>query len=760
MKKHLLGLFCLITSTLWAQLAPVPSPNYSFDGPLPPGWTSQLLLGSGTATTYTSGGSAYTIPSCRLDNTGEFVAIHFADQPGAVSYWIKGNVGGTTTVFIGTFSIQESVDGQTWTNMRTFTGTQLSASQYAQYSDVPLAASRWVRFFFTDKQPGANVGLDDISVGNPVVPGPALKVKEGNRIVNNNDYVVSNSTIGTATSLSLTLRNIGNTNALVVQSLTISGPSAAEFSVASQPSSVAALDSGIVTISFTPAQSGTRNASLSIPTNDPNFPVFTVNLYGVGGALASEPVAQPSGLNFTDVKSYRFKGTFSPPNPLTDAFGGVLIVRGNGQVPNTPPTDGKVYQRGDTVGNFKVVFSGSMSEFIPIGIVANSTYHFKVYSYNGPGIFRNYKTDSPLTGNVTTLPNMIPSGEYNSINPTATSFISDLHALVNPHTSLFYSSYASTVGERFESRDTSGGRRAITCVYSGYTRAYRGPFTFSIADTGFSREHTYCHSWMPSYPADGGTGGTEKPEYNDQHHLFPAKFTQVNEARSNNPLGEAATITSQFMDAILGKDANNVTVFEPREQHKGDAARALFYMCIAYNSVNNSTWKLPPGTNPTTVVVQNQNILKQWHFQDPPSSWEIARNDYLDSLQGNRNPFIDHPEYVCYIDFSTMTYITGAQAPCNDVGLNAASVPYQVILAPNPAEQFTTLYYTAPKNERLQMMLTNIEGKSVWENIVVAAGGIQQRFDLSLLGIAPGIYQLSLVGSKGVVKEKLVVTAP
>ncbi len=129
-------------------------------------------------------------------------------------------------------------------------------------------------------------------------------------------------------------------------------------------------------------------------------------------------------------------------------------------------------------------------------------------------------------------------------------------------------------------------------------------------------------------------------------------------------------------------------------------------------------------------------------------------------MQGNRDPFIDHPEYVCYIDFSTMTYITGASAPCNDVGLNPASAPYQVIVAPNPAEQFTTLYYTAPKNERLQMVLTNIEGKSVWENSVVAAGGIQQRFELPLSGIAPGIYQLTLMGSKGTVKEKLVVTAP
>ena len=49
-------------------------------------------------------------------------------------------------------------------------------------------------------------------------------------------------------------------------------------------------------------------------------------------------------------------------------------------------------------------------------------------------------------------------------------------------------------------------------------------------------------------------------------------------------------------------------------------------------------------------------ILKDWHFQDPPDNWEIARNDYVESLQNNRNPFIDSIDYVCYIDFSNMTY--------------------------------------------------------------------------------------------------------
>ena len=98
----------------------------------------------------------------------------------------------------------------------------------------------------------------------------------------------------------------------------------------------------------------------------------------------------------------------------------------------------------------------------------------------------------------------------------------------------------------------------------------------------------------------------------------------------------------------MGTDINGKTVFEPRDQHKGNAARAIMYQALCYNSINGNNWALPS--------TQDQMILKDWHFQDPPDNWEIARNDYVESLQNNRNPFIDSIDYVCYIDFSNMTY--------------------------------------------------------------------------------------------------------
>jgi len=82
-------------------------------------------------------------------------------------------------------------------------------------------------------------------------------------------------------------------------------------------------------------------------------------------------------------------------------------------------------------------------------------------------------------------------------------------------------------------------------------------------------------------------------------------------------------------------------VFEPRDEHKGNAARAIFYMCAAYNGVTGNAWVLP---NPVSAFVnysQEQDVLKKWHWQDPVDEKEIARNDYIESLQNNRNPFID-----------------------------------------------------------------------------------------------------------------------
>ncbi|MBU6343556.1 MAG: endonuclease, partial [Bacteroidetes bacterium] len=562
MKKQIITSMLLLFAGVFssfAQLAPVPTPNYSFDTPLPPGWFSQLLLGTSVNTTYT-GTAACTTPSCRLDNTGEFVLIHFASQPGPVSYKIKASVGGTVTSFVGTFSIQESADSITWLNMRQFNDGQMATS-CTPYTDIPATTSRYIRFFFNNKVSGANVALDDISVAVPSVPGPAVNVLQGGNPVINNGFVQVQSPVGVNTPFSLGIQNFGNTNALSISSITVTGPAAADYAITGNLTTVAPSTTSNLTIDFTPGAAGSRNAILTIVSNDANQPNYVININGVGGMYASEPPAQPSALSFSDVKTYRFKGSYNTTAAPVDFYGGYLVVRGRNGVPLTPPSDGKVYMRGDTVGNDGIVTRVSKdSIFYPIYIHANTTYHFRVYAFNGAGPATNYKQDNPLSGSVTTPTTMMPAGEYSGINTGSSTFINDLHNLINPHTSIYYSNYASTIGNKFEVRDTTRGRTAVTCRYTTYTAVFTNGMVFGTADSSFSREHTYAHSWMPTYDASN----PERPEYDDQHHLFPVKFVNANNIRSNYPFGEVVTVTNSFMGGTLGLDANSQSIYEPK----------------------------------------------------------------------------------------------------------------------------------------------------------------------------------------------------
>ena len=79
---------------------------------------------------------------------------------------------------------------------------------------------------------------------------------------------------------------------------------------------------------------------------------------------------------------------------------------------------------------------------------------------------------------------------------------------------------------------------------------------------------------MPSYSS------TSTDEYADQHHLFPTQQNNANGVRSNHPLGEVETVQSSFLQGKLGLNEDNQVVYEPRDEQKGDAARALLYMSL------------------------------------------------------------------------------------------------------------------------------------------------------------------------------------
>lgn len=691
---------------------------------LPTGWT----ITSGTDYYAASGNP---LPSMKFSATGHSLTIQFSSAPASVKYDITGN-----SFNGGTFTVQESANGSTWTAVHTHT-TTLNAAGYGTHTDVLASTSRYVRFIYTLKATG-NVGLDNVTVAKAAATSEQeINVKDGATTVINNGSVIISGAVGTPTNKTLTIENLGTADVLNITSAVLSGANASDFTLGTVPTTVAANASANLVVTFNPATSGTKNAVLTIANNDADENPYIINLIGYGDGLATEPTTQATNLTFSNVKTYRVQGTFTPAAGVE----GYIVLRKTGSAITGVPVDGQVYKRGDNVGDAQVVFSGSQTSFSPNNIIASSQYYFAVYTYNGLGTSRNYNTTSPLTGNITTPATMQPANYYNAIQPTNTTFLTDLHNLIYPHTQRYYSDYTSKFINLFIARDTVDNQRVITCVYSGENKVYTEPFDYSTYN--FSREHTYCHSWMPTYPSVDGK------EYSDYHHLFPTNQNDVNAVRSNYPLGVVVEVFSTYKGSKLGRNAQGQYVFEPRDEHKGDAARAMFYEAVCYNTVDGKNWKLPSYINTQISYGQDQTVLKQWSTMDPPSKWEISRNDFIDSLQSNRNPFVDHPEYVCYINFSDMSYDVLA-CEGNTTGL-MEKLNNSFIMYPNPAKNELFLNVDGTVIEAYEII--DMQGRVISSETVAGLAAVK----INTSGIKTGSYIVKVTTPYGGAQRSLII---
>ncbi|MBY0383632.1 endonuclease [bacterium] len=140
------------------------------------------------------------------------------------------------------------------------------------------------------------------------------------------------------------------------------------------------------------------------------------------------------------------------------------------------------------------------------------------------------------------------------------------------------------------------------------------------------------HAWPQSHFTGQFSKSFQKA---DLHILFPT-LSHINSIRGNFPYGEVVEVKqSPCTQAALGLNAQGEQVFEPDDVIKGDMARATFYFSTRYKI------KMDP--------VQEE-VLRRWHKMDPPDSREIELNEQIDKIQKNRNPFIDHVDYVDQIN--------------------------------------------------------------------------------------------------------------
>lgn len=651
----------------WTFINPSPSADSTA---APSGWTTRLNLTVSGSTPYVYATGSDKNAACRLDGTGEFVKVAFTEPPGPLSYYLKGTGISPNPAFTGTFTVEQSTDGSVWQKLRTHT---LLTGSFVRMVDFPSTSARFIRFYYTDKQSGSNVALDSILLRpSPPSPLPKLGVKTGSwDLVSGSEIITGNDSL-----ITLTLENKGSSDTLRLFNPVISGPASSDYTLSGFPQTISASGKVSCIIRFKAKSNGSRKAQLQFGSNDTNKKTFVVKFYGIGGPFADEPAAQPRDLRFSNVKPFGVDLDFTPPATAPEYY---LVLRKSGNSLTETPVDGRSYLRGDTLGKAKVAYVGSAAQFKPGYILAGTEYTFSVFAFNGPKGFENYLTPGPLTAYI-----RIPGGDYGTyyqgIDPSGTDFIQNLSKKINLHDTLFYSNYSSNLIDRLLAFDTIGGKKAVRCVYTGTAVPYSDPFVWwGNGSTGnLSREHTYAQSWMPSNQGGSwpnSSNGKELPEYNDLHHLFPSDQLTANVKRSNLPFGEVSG-TPDYVSPTgagkVGKNAKGVTVYEPASAHKGDLARALFYMCVAYNGINGQLWKLPAS--------QDQEVLKKWHAQDPPSPLEVARHELIASLQKNRNPFIDRPEFSNRINFTSMSYVADSIL---SMPVFAAESPIKVY--PNPS---------------------------------------------------------------------------
>lgn len=274
------------------------------------------------------------------------------------------------------------------------------------------------------------------------------------------------------------------------------------------------------------------------------------------------------------------------------------------------------------------------------------------------------------------IPLAPPEGYYHSVDlTTAASLRTTLHEIIDDHTVFDYT-HGSIPGQANHKVDVwdilvladahpEHPDQVIDLYLNNtFNRQYKGPKT----DPRYDREH----SWPKSLGFKKDT--KRNPAYSDCHHLFAA-YSSYNSTRSNKPYGEGEVNADARRVTIENTGRGGSLTDEPYTSNytfddcwqtwigrRGDAARAMFYMDVRYEGevIGNVGEPDLILTNDAEQITERNDawetgdkgymgfldVLLKWHRQDPVDDMERRRNTVVYLFQGNRNPFIDHPEWA------------------------------------------------------------------------------------------------------------------
>lgn len=379
--------------------------------------------------------------------------------------------------------------------------------------------------------------------------------------------------------------------------------------------------------------------------------------------------AVATNLNLTPANNF-INGTFSSASGASR----YLVLISTTSSLGATPANGTTYTAGQNFGTGNVVSFNANTGFTATALNPNTTYYFYIFSAAIECTGAPYYSNIALFGNATTTNSStgIPTGYYNAAlgltcQPLKTALKNIISTgSVNIGYDGLWTAYQFT--------DLKASSNLIWDIYTddnnpSVPETYN--FTFGTNQCGdynsegdcYNREHTTPKSWFDD----------ASPMHNDIFHVMPTDG-YVNGMRSNYPYGEVtnASFTSNDNQSKRGTGNNYGyagIVFQPFAAFKGDVARNALYMATRYeDQVISQNWA---GNSEASVAMLSANengydanrrrlqvyddwfikTMYTWHIEDPVSQKEIDRNNavYYQSGQNNRNPFIDHPEYVALI---------------------------------------------------------------------------------------------------------------
>ena len=295
----------------------------------------------------------------------------------------------------------------------------------------------------------------------------------------------------------------------------------------------------------------------------------------------------------------------------------------------------------------------------------------------------------------------IPAGYYDAaIGLRGSALMIALHNIIKAHTALSYT-FTATAFQHTDKRPNGN----VWDVYSdvpGGTPPYE--YAFGPLGSGgsegiaYNREHSFPQSWF---------GGSVLPMYSDLWIIYPTD-SKVNGMRGNYPYGKVGTASWTSLNGTkLGNCVSpgySGTCFEPIDGYKGDLARSQFYVATRYYSEDGS-WPGGASTNKSQLLPWAADQYLQWSVGDVVSWKERVRNAAIYEYQHNRNPFVDHPEFVSAIyDSNNVTGVVRPDAPARAV-LRA--------VGPNPFQGRTTLAYDLPRRGPVTLRVYDVGGRLV-----------------------------------------------